>query len=158
MFTVRRHFDGTGREVDRGNRARRQRSTVLRCGAAAVEFAVVAPLLFSVVLAILEFGRGMMVAETLTAAARAGCRAASLSGATTSIATNIVTSNLTGITGTTVTMTVNGATKNVSQSVSGDTVAVTVSVPYSSVSWLPTASSPYLKSVTLSGSASMCRE
>jgi len=132
----------------------------MRCrrGAAAVEFAVVAPLLFSVVLAILEFGRGMMVAETLAAAARAGCRAASLSGATTASATTIVTSNLTGMTGTTVAMTVNGASKNVSQAVSGDTVAVTVSVPYSNVSWLPTASSQYLKNITLSGSASMCRE
>src|SRR5258708_3459547 len=129
--------DDTGHEPGCDLRARRKPGHALRCGAAAVEFAVVAPLLFSVVLAIMEFGRGIMVAETLSAAARAGSRAASLSGATTASATTIVTSNLTGITGTTVTMTVNGATKNASQSVSGDTVALAVSVPYSSVSWLP---------------------
>src|SRR5947207_1682787 len=49
-----------------------------RQGTAVVEFAIVAPLLFSVVLAIMEFGRGIMVAESLGGAARAACRAASL--------------------------------------------------------------------------------
>jgi Flp pilus assembly protein TadG len=44
---------------------RRQRRRPWRRGTAVVKFAVVAPLLFSVVLAILEFGRGMMVAENL---------------------------------------------------------------------------------------------
>src|SRR5690242_19489985 len=79
-------------------------------GTAGVEFAIVAPLRFSVVLAIMEFGRGIMVAESLGGAARAACRAASLSGATTSSATTILNNdlNLTGITGTTVTMSVNG--------------------------------------------------
>src|SRR5258708_2771796 len=137
MFAKNRISDDNIHTSERDLRASRKPRHLSRCGAAAVEFAVVAPLLFSVVLAILEFGRGMMVAETLSAAARAGARAASLSGATNASATTIVTSNLTGITGTTVTMTVNGATKNASQSVSGDTVALAVSVPYSSVSWLP---------------------
>ena len=77
---------------------------------------------------------------------------------TNSSATTVLTPNLTGISGPTVVMKVNGVTKDVSNAVSGDTIAVTVSAPYSSVSWLPTASSSYLSGLTLTGSASMCRE
>jgi Flp pilus assembly protein TadG len=137
---------------------RRYRRFEARRGAATVEFAVVAPLLFAVILGIMEFGRGMMVAEMVTAASRAGCRAASLSGASTTSVTTVVNDNLTGISGSTVVMTVNGATQNVSTAVSGDTIKVTVSVPYNSITWLPTASSSYLSGLTLTGSASMCRE
>jgi Flp pilus assembly protein TadG len=136
----------------------RYRRVKARRGAAVVEFAFVAPLLFAVILGIMEFGRGMMVAEMLTSAARAGCRAASLSGASTSSATTVLNTNLTGISGSTIVMTVNGATQDVNKAVSGDTVAVTVTVPYNSVSWLPTASSSYLAGLTLSGTASMVRE
>ena len=136
----------------------RDRRFESRRAAATVEFAVVAPLLFAVILGIMEFGRGMMVAEMVTAAARAGCRAAALSGASTSSATTIVNDNLTGISGSTVVMTVNGATQNVSSAASGDTIKVTVTVPYNSITWLPTASSSYLSGLTLTGSASMCRE
>jgi Flp pilus assembly protein TadG len=141
---------------DNANRSRRRGER----GTAVVEFAVVAPLLFAVVLAIMEFGRGMMVAENLGGAARAGCRAASLSGATTSSATAVINNdlNLIGITGTTVNMSVNGASTDVGNAVSGDTVTVTVTVPYSAISWLPTASSSYLQNITLSGKASMVRE
>ena len=136
----------------------RDRSFKTRRGAATVEFAVVAPLLFAVILGIMEFGRGMMVAEMVTGAARAGCRAASLSGASTSSATTVISNNLTGISGTTVLMTVNGVTEDVNKAVSGDTIAVTVSVPYNSITWLPTASSSYMSGLTLTGSATMCRE
>jgi len=145
--------------IDEPQRLQRRRRTCRR-GTAVVEFAVVAPLLFSVVLAILEFGRGMMVAENLGGAARAACRAASLSGATTGSATVILQNdlNLTGITGTTVAMAVNGNSTDVGNAVSGDIITVTVTVPYSSISWLPTASSSYLQNITLSGKASMIRE
>jgi len=129
-----------------------------RRGAAAVEFAFIAPLLFAVILGIMEFGRGMMVAEMLTSGARAGCRAATLAGSSTSSATTVVNSNLPGISGSTVAMTVNGVNKDVSSAVSGDTIQVTVSVPYNTISWLPSTSSKYLKGLTLSGKASMCRE
>ena len=46
--------------------------TRFRKAAAAVEFAVVSPLLFTAVLGIIEFGRAMMVLELLNNAARAG--------------------------------------------------------------------------------------
>jgi hypothetical protein len=100
----------------------------------------------------------MMVAEMLTSAARAGCRAATLDGASTSSAKTVVTANLPGISSPTTVMQVNGVTKDVNASVSGDTIAVTVTVPYNSISWLPSASSKYLKGLTLTGKASMCRE
>src|SRR5947209_283568 len=55
-----------------------------RWGAAAVEFAIVAPLLVSLVLGLIEFGRVLMVEQILTNAAREGCRTAVLDGSTTS--------------------------------------------------------------------------
>src|SRR5262245_58450199 len=50
-----------------------------RRGVAAVEFAVMATLLFTLVFGMIEVGRGMMVAEMLNNAARNGCRVAVLS-------------------------------------------------------------------------------
>ena len=58
---------------------RRQRG---RPGAAAVEFALVAPLLVMLVLGMIEFGRMMMVEQILTNAAREGARKAVLPGVT----------------------------------------------------------------------------
>src|SRR6266850_5882651 len=65
-------------------------------GAAAVEFAVVAPLLFLVViLPTFEFGRGLMVAELVTNAARSGCRVGILPGNSNSSITSAVNTSLT---------------------------------------------------------------
>ena len=136
----------------------RERRCGQRRGAATVEFALICPLLFAVILGIMEFGRGMMVSEMLTSAARAGCRAATLTGASTSSATTIVNAGLPGITGSTTTMTVNGVSEDVNKAQSGDTIVVTVTVPYNTISWLPTASSSYLTGLTLTGKASMCHE
>ena len=47
-------------------------------GAAAVELAVVAPILLTLVFGIIEFGWTMMVRQSLINAAREGCRAATL--------------------------------------------------------------------------------
>jgi Flp pilus assembly protein TadG len=47
-------------------------------GAAAVELAVVAPVLLTLVFGIIEFGWTMMVRQTMINAAREGCRAATL--------------------------------------------------------------------------------
>ena len=51
-------------------------------GAAAVELAVVLPLLLTLVFGIIEFGWVFMVRETLTNASREGCRMAVLQGST----------------------------------------------------------------------------
>ena len=55
-----------------------------RTGAAAVEFAVVAPIMFMVVVAMFELGRSMSIQQTLTNAAREGAREAILPSATVS--------------------------------------------------------------------------
>ncbi len=57
-------------------------SPARRRGVAAVEFAIVAPLFFLIVLGILEFGRMVMVQQVITNAAREGARIAVLDSAT----------------------------------------------------------------------------
>ena len=129
-----------------------------RRGAAAVEFALVAPLLFLVViLPTFEFGRGLMVAELVTNAARAGCRVGVLPGNSNSVVASSVNTSLSdqGITGATTTITVNGGTTDVSAAKAGDVVKVTVSVPYNSNSWIP---GRFLAGATISGSQTMRRE
>lgn len=62
----------------------RQRSTNRRrrTGTAAIEFAAVAPVVFLVVFACIEFGRALMAAQSLEEASRSGCRVAVLRGTT----------------------------------------------------------------------------
>lgn len=62
--------------IIRTNRARRAADR--RRGAAAVELAVVTPLLLTMVFGIIEFGWTMMIRQNLINAAREGCRAATL--------------------------------------------------------------------------------
>ena len=79
-----------------------------RKAAAAVEFAIVAPILFlCVILPTFEFGRGLMVAELVTNAARSGCRVGVLPGNSNSTVTSAVNTSLSdqGITGATTTVT-----------------------------------------------------
>ncbi len=129
-----------------------------RRGAAAVEFALVAPLLIlTIVMPIFEFGRGMMVSEQLTHAARVGCRAGLLPGNSSSTVTSLINTNLSGqgISNATVTVNVNGAATDVSAAKLGDTVTVTISVPYSSIGWM---SGQFLAGRRLSANVSMLHE
>src|SRR5438132_13283579 len=82
-----------------------------RMAAALVEFAVVARLMFMLMLAIFEFGRTFMVMELLTEGARVGCRQAIVEGTSSQQITNTVTNYLTGvgINGDTVSVIVNDA-------------------------------------------------
>ena len=82
-----------------------------RRGAALVEFAVVAPVLFFIVFGIIELGRAFMVKELLTEAARRGARAAIVEGATTSQIQSAAQQCLStiGINGDQVTISVNDA-------------------------------------------------
>ena len=63
------------------NRQTKQTDSSIR-GAAAVELAVVLPLLLTLVFGIIEFGWVFMVRETLTNSSREGCRVAVLQGST----------------------------------------------------------------------------
>lgn len=106
-----------------------------RQGAAIVEFAVVAPIFFLLVFGIIEFGRMVMVQQVLTNAAREGARVAVLSGATTTQVTTAVTNYLSagGVSGATTTVNPDPP----SSATYGSAVTITVSVPFSSVSWTP---------------------
>jgi Flp pilus assembly protein TadG len=63
-----------------------------RRGAAAVEFAVVAPVFILLVLGMLEYGRMIMVQQVITNASREGARRAVLDGATVESVTAAMTS------------------------------------------------------------------
>lgn len=133
-----------------------QLRTGCRKAAAAVEFAIVAPFLFlTVIIPTIEFGRGFMVSEMLTNAARSGCRAGVLPGNSNANVTTAVNNSLTSVSGATTTVAVNGTIANCNTATAGNSITVTVSVPYSSVSWIPGS---FLPSKTLTGSQTMRHE
>jgi Flp pilus assembly protein TadG len=140
----------TANKLDRPCRLFRKK----RLAAAAVEFAVVAPVFLLMVFGMIEYGRMVMVYQVITNASREGARAAVLDGATTSSVTASVNSYMTSalISGQTVTVSPNPP----STAQYGDPVTVTVSIPFSQVSWLP--SPMYLGSKTLAAATVMRRE
>lgn len=106
-----------------------------RKGAAVVEFAVIAPLFFLLILGIVEFGRAMMVKQVLTNASREGARRAVIESATIPEVEDLVQKYLAGAS-------ISGASVSVTPAALdtlglGDPVSVQVSVPFNSVSWLP---------------------
>jgi Flp pilus assembly protein TadG len=109
------------------------------------------------VLGIIEFGRGFMVQHVLTAAARQGCRTAILPGKSTAAVQAVISNALTGagVKGATASVLVNGAPVNASSAQSNDQITVSISVPVSSVTWVPVGR--YLTG-TLNGQASLRRE
>ena len=119
-----------------------------------MEFAVVAPVFILLVFGMIEYGRMVMVYQVLTNASREGARVAVLDGATTSSVQTQVNSYLTSasISGATVTVSPNPP----STAQYGDPVTVTVSIPFSQVSWLP--SPMYLGATTLTSATVMRRE
>jgi Flp pilus assembly protein TadG len=133
-----------------------------RRGAAAVEFALVAPIfLFAIILPMVEFGRAMMVSNSLAAAAQAGCRTGVLPGGNDTAISAAVTNNLTAQAiqnANPVVVKVNGAVANASTAKQGDSISVTVSVPYSNVTWLPISLDRYIGTKTLSSTEVMRRE
>ncbi|MBN2580610.1 MAG: pilus assembly protein [Pirellulales bacterium] len=110
-----------------------------RGGAAAVEFAVVAPVFFLLVFGMIEFGRMVMVQQIITNASREGARLAVLDSPTP-IHDEVVSKVTTylddaGIHGADVSLDPNEPTTGAAY---GDPVTVTVTIPFSQVSWLPT--------------------
>lgn len=109
-----------------GNRKKSQK----RRAAAAVEFAVVLPLLMAVMLGIMEYGRLFMVRQTMTHAAREGARIAMLqtTDAPYTEVTDRITEvmNPTGLTGYTVNMT--------HASSEDPTETITLAIPFEQVS------------------------
>jgi Flp pilus assembly protein TadG len=110
------------------------RSRHYRTGAAIVEFAIVAPLFFLLVLGCIELGRALMVQQVLTNASRVGARNAVMLSGTLSSAEDAATEFADGVSvsGVSVAVTPDPATAS-----SGEMVSVTVSVPFANVTWVP---------------------
>jgi Flp pilus assembly protein TadG len=119
---------------------KKSQKIVLRSGVAAIEFALVAPVFFLLMFSLIEFGRMMMVQQSLTNAAREGCRTAAL--ATTNNSSDVesavrnylqsVISNAADVDEVHVTV-----PASLASVASGTDLTVTVDVEYSDVSWLP---------------------
>jgi Flp pilus assembly protein TadG len=125
-----------------------------RRGAAAVEFAVVAPIFLLLFFGMIEYGRMVMVQQVLTNASREGARCAVLDGSTNQNVVDTVTRYLTSgsIQGANITVT----PTNPVDAGFGDPVTVSVDIGFSQVSWLP--SPMYLGGKTLSATTVMRRE
>lgn len=119
-----------------------------------MEFAIVAPLFFLLVLGMVEFGRMVMVQQIITNGSREGARIAVLDGTTTAEVLTAVDRYLTSaaIAGADVTVAPNPP----NTAGFGEPVTVTVRVPFDQVSWLP--SPMFLSGRTLSASTVMRRE
>lgn len=111
-----------------------------RPGAAAVEFALFAPLLGVLMMGMFEMGRAMNAKEILSDAARKAGRTGILPNKAnsdiTSEASNILSDNNISTSQLTVTILVNGAAVDASTAVRGDKISVKVSVPATQVLWL----------------------
>lgn len=114
----------------------------IRCGVTTVEFAVVAPVLFLVVLGIFEIGRAFMVTELLTESARRACRRGVIEGTSSSTIQQVAVDYLSGVG-------INGESANVyvNDVLAGSTnvaampayteITVVVTVPIANVAWTP---------------------
>jgi Flp pilus assembly protein TadG len=128
-----------------------------RRGALTVELAVVAPIVFFIVLGIIDVGRCLMVTHLLNNAAQAGCRAGIVEGQSSSDIKKAVVSALTntGVSGETATVEVNDGSTDASSAGPGDEITVIARVPVSSICWVPVTRFPGL---TLQGQFTMRRE
>jgi Flp pilus assembly protein TadG len=131
-----------------------------RRGAAVVEFALVAPLFFLIVLGLIEMGRACMVAEQLTEAARRGCRQGVIEGTASAAIKQAATDYLTsvGINGETASVSVNDGTADSveAQNMPAYTeITVNITIPVTSFTWLPGGG---FLSGNLSGQYTMRRE
>ncbi len=140
----------------RTNRSTSNPSTagrVHRRGVAAVEFALVAPIFLMLVIGFIELGRALMVQQVLTNASRVGARTAVTLNAddedvistTTGYASQLATPNVTVV-----------VDPSASSAAAGDIVNVTVSVPFTEVSWMPAPW--FLSNVTLTATSAMRKE
>lgn len=131
-------------------------------GAAAVEFAVVAPVFILLIFGMIEYGRMVMVQQMLTNASREGARRAVLEGATDSDVRTVITNYLTPahipVTSSDITIQVGDppTTAAISTADFGDPIHVSVGINFGQVSWLP--SPMYLSSGTRMTATSVMRK
>jgi Flp pilus assembly protein TadG len=137
-----------------------------RRGAVIVEMALVLPIFLALVLGIIEFGRGLMVGQLVTNAAREGARKAILDGSTNSditatIQSFLATSANVSTADITVTITVTPAPgnsnpgNNIAACQSKDLITIKAQVPFDKVALL---AGKYLNGKMLTGQAAMRHE
>jgi Flp pilus assembly protein TadG len=143
-----------------------KRKAVRRRGIAAVEMALISPVLFMFVFGIIELSRLGMVTQALTNAARDGCRVAVLPNNATTDVQSRLNASLTafGVAPGTLSAVdtdpgTNGAwimPSNWATASGGTAVTLTVRLPFTQVSWLP---SPFfLSTAVVTGSATLSSE
>ena len=135
------------------NRKHTKHRNQSRSGAAAVEFAIVAPIFLLLVFGIIEFGRVMMVQQVLVNASREGARRAVLESATSAAVVDSVSSYLEAASvdvpesGISVSPDPAGVSNNRS-------ITVGITVPFARVSWMP----PFIYNGDLEASTTMRSE
>lgn len=132
---------------------RTKKSRYARTGAAAVEFALIAPLFILMFLGIIEFGRAMMVQQVIIQASREGAREAALPGATLESVKDVV-QRFADDSGVTIKRDDIVATPSPSVATDNEQINVSVEVAVSDVSWVPSSFVP----VKLKGSTTMRSE
>ncbi len=100
---------------------RRPRSIAAQRGAAAVEFAIILPLMLLVIAGIVDFGRASFTQIQLTNAAREGARAAIVSGVPSADVTARASAAAVGVP---------GFTANLAASCPGSNATVTAAAPF----------------------------
>ena len=160
-LNVLRFFSSMSRRrrglVTANNRTSRRANTLRptrdRRGAAATEFAVVAPVFLLLIIGILELGRALMVQQVLINASRVGARRAITIGASAADVESAVEEYAASVAVPGVDVSV---TPDPSSAVAGQTVSVTTSIAFQDVSWIP---SPwFLGGKTLTASSLMRKE
>ena len=130
-----------------------------RAGTAAVEFAVVAPVVILLVFGAIEFGRAMFLQHVAVNTARAACRQGILASSSNATIQSTATSALqaVGVSGGTVAVLVNSQSgEDAGSATPGDLIDVQVTIPYGSNSWLPVPR--YLGQKSLTGRVTMAKE
>lgn len=128
-----------------------------RRGAAAVEFAIIAPLFFLLIFGLIEFGRMVMVQQIITNASREGARIAVLDGTTkqevqAAVMNYLQSARIYGVSPEDIP--VDPDPPNAAGY--GEPVTVTVTIPFNQVSWLP--GSFFNRDIELTASTIMRRE
>lgn len=131
-------------------------------GAAAVEFAIVAPVFLLLVFGMIEYGRMVMVQQMLTNASREGARRAVLDGSTEADVRDVVKDYLTPanipVADSDITILIGdpAAAGSLSNAAFGEPIHIKVGINFGQVSWLP--SPMYLSSSTRMEAVSVMRK
>src|SRR5579862_2111517 len=109
-----------------------------RRAASAVEFALVAPFITTLMLGMIEIGHGLMMKEILSDAAQKACRTGSKPGATSAQAQTDVDNIMNtdhGLSGYSTAILLNGNNTDISAGKRNDQISVKVKIPVSNFVW-----------------------